>query len=210
MMKLSLFPFIVFYLFAVSGFSQEFNSIKPFEATNSVSLKKDTAASLVFHKDTIYGSNYLPGKEMLRLASLPLDNIRLTSGYGYRIHPIVKSIKFHNGIDLSARHAMIYSVLHGTVIASNYDHAIGNYVTINHGYYETTYGHLSERLVNVGELVKAGSVIGISGQSGLVTGEHLHFIVRYKGQTINPLPFLSEILLIKERNQLIELLTFNK
>ncbi len=209
-MKQPLLTFMFFYLFAVNGFAQEFNSIKPFEATNTVSIKKDTASKPVPHKDTIYKSNYLRGKEMLRLASLPLDNIRLTSGFGYRIHPIVKSIRFHNGIDLSARHAMIYSVLHGIVIASNYDHAIGNYVTISHGYYETTYGHLLERLVNVSELVKAGSVIGISGQSGLVTGEHLHFIVRYKGQTVNPLPFLSEILLIKERNQLLQLLTLNK
>lgn len=190
---------MVFYLFAVSGFSQDFNSIKPFQATNSISLKKDTASNFVSHKDTIYKSNYLPGKEILQLASLPLDNIRLTSEYGYRIHPIVKSIKFHNGIDLSARHAMIYSVLHGIVVASNYDHSIGNYVIINHGFYETTYGHLLERLVSVGELVKAGSVIGISGQSGLVTGEHLHFIVRYKGETINPLPFLSEILQIRKK-----------
>jgi len=201
---------MVFYLFAVTGFAQEFNSIKPVQAANSVSIKKDTASKLVSHIDTIYKSNYLPGKEMLQLASLPLDNIHLTSGYGYRIHPIVKSIKFHNGIDLSARHAMIYSVLHGIVVASNYDHTIGNYITINHGYYETTYGHLFERLVNVGELVKAGSVIGISGQSGLVTGEHLHFIVRYRGQAINPLPFLSEILQIKGRKQLLELLTLNK
>ena len=152
----------------------------------------------------------IPEQHLLNLSQLPLDHISLTSKFGYRVHPVLGGIKFHNGIDLSAHNVNIYSVLHGTVVISSYDDAIGNYIVINHGLYETTYGHLSTRYVKEGDLVKAGSIIGRSGRTGRVTGEHLHFIVKYQGQSINPLPFLKEILTINRKEELTNLLTKNK
>ncbi len=200
------------FLFAVNGYAQEFNSVIRNEQVNTVEVKKkpvikDTVVKETIIRDTAYSSNYLPDKEPLALASLPLNDIKLTSGFGYRIHPILGNIKFHNGIDLSAREANIFSVLHGIVVISSYDNIIGNYVVINHGLYETTYGHLSVRFVKAGDLVKAGTIIGISGRTGRVTGEHLHFIVKYRGQSINPLPFLREIMTVNRKEELTNFLT---
>lgn len=207
--------FIILFLFAINGYAQQFNSIVSVEEINFIAVKKksidkDTVVKFKIIKDTVYTSKYLPERENLELSSLPLANIKLTSGFGYRIHPVLGNLKFHNGIDLSARQANIYSVLHGTVVISSYDSIIGNYVVVNHGLYETTYGHLSVRFVTVGDLVKAGTIIGRSGRTGRVTGEHLHFIVKYKGQSINPLPFLREILMVNQKEQLTNFLTKNK
>lgn len=214
-MKHFKFSFIIFFLFAVNGYAQQFNSIVSVEEINTIAVKKktidkDTGVKFQIIKDTVYSSNYLPEREPLELSCLPLANIKLTSGFGYRIHPLLGNLKFHNGIDLSARQANIYSVLHGTVVISSYDNIIGNYVVVNHGLYETTYGHLAVRFVRVGDLVKAGTIIGRSGRTGRVTGEHLHFIVKYKGQSINPLPFLREILMVNRKEQLTDFLTKNK
>lgn len=200
------------FLFAVNVNAQEFNSVVSVEQVNTVAVKKkpvikDTVVKEKIIRDTVYTSSYLPDKEPLALSCLPLADIKLTSGFGYRIHPILGNIKFHNGIDLSARTANIYSVLHGTVVISSYDSVIGNYVVVNHGLYETIYGHLSIRFVKAGDLVKAGTIIGLSGRTGRVTGEHLHFIVKYKGQSINPLPFLKEILTVNRKEQLTDFLT---
>lgn len=197
------------FLFAVNGFGQMFNSVASVERINSIEVKKAVHSkdTIKVIKDTIYTSIYLPKGEMLQLSYLPLNTIILRSCFGYRLHPISGKIKFHNGIDLSARTANVYSILHGTVIASCYDNIIGNYIVINHGLYETIYGHLSVRFVKRGDLVKAGTIIGISGQTGQVTGEHLHFIVKYRGQSINPLPFLKEILLVNKKEQLTQFLT---
>lgn len=207
--------FTIFFLFAVNGYAQQFNSIVSVEEINTIAVKKksivkDTVVKFQIIKDTVYSSNYLPEREPLELSCLPLANIKLTSGFGYRRHPLLGNLKFHNGIDLSARQANIYSVLHGTVVISSYDNIIGNYVVVNHGLYETTYGHLAVRFVKVGDLVKAGTIIGRSGRTGRVTGEHLHFIVKYKGQSINPLPFLREILMVNQKEQLTDFLTKNK
>lgn len=214
-MKHFKFSFIIFFLFAVNGYAQQFNSIVSVEEINTIAVKKksidkDTVVKFQIIKDTVYSSNYLPEREPLELSCLPLANIKLTSGFGYRIHPLLGNLKFHNGIDLSARQANIYSVLHGTVVISSYDNIIGNYVVVNHGLYETTYGHLAVRFVRVGDLVKAGTIIGRSGRTGRVTGEHLHFIVKYKGQSINPLPFLREIFMVNRKEQLTDFLTKNK
>lgn len=207
--KKSALSAIIPFLFAGSITAQTFNSVKQVENLNGIQIKhlqpKDTLR--LNAQDTLYASGYVPLKEELTLASLPLARIKLTSGYGYRIHPIYGNVRFHNGIDLSARHAVISAVLHGIVLCSAYDPSIGNFVVISHGLFETTYGHLSIRLVKAGELVKAGSSIGISGKSGCVTGEHLHFIVRFKGQSINPLPFLKAILSIHQKEKLTTLLT---
>lgn len=201
------------FLFAVKVFAQRFNSVLSVEPINTIAVKKEVQRDTIkpnIAKDTTHGFEFVPDKEPLQLACLPVSDIHLTSGFGYRIHPILGSLKFHNGIDLSVRHANVYSVLHGIVEYSGYDNIIGNYVIVNHGNYETTYGHLSVRFVKPGDLVKAGTVVGISGRTGRVTGEHLHFIVRYNGQTVNPLPFLKTILSVHETNQLTDFLTQNK
>ena len=126
---------------------------------------------------------------------LPLNNLNLRSGYGLRTHPVTgEKNKFHSGIDLSARSDSIYCVLTGFVSEIGYNPLIGIYCRVQHGDYTTIYGHLSRLLVQAGDCTSPGTVLGISGATGRVTGEHLHFSVKYKGEFINPLYFLYEIM----------------
>lgn len=213
-MKTSKITLVIFFSFAVNGYAQQFNSVVQAGEFKAIGIKKeikkDTIRIIKVVKDTIVLPQTTEERHLLKLSQLPLDHIVLTSRFGYRVHPVLGGIKFHNGIDLSAHNTNVYSVLHGTIVVSSYDDEIGNYIVVNHGLYETTYGHLSVRHVQVGDLVKAGSIIGISGRTGRVTGEHLHFIVKYQGQSINPIPFLKEILTINRKEELTNLLTKNR
>ena len=120
---------------------------------------------------------------------------RLTSNYGYRIHPIRGTREFHNGIDLAGTGlgSNIYAANNGEVVNAGYYSSYGLTVVINHnnGYY-TLYSHLNKINVNVGDVVQKREVVGYMGRTGLATGVHLHFSVFRGapfgggGQTINP------------------------
>lgn len=123
--------------------------------------------------------------------SLPLKILKINSGFGYRVHPLTGKWKIHEGIDLSARHDTVYAVLDGIIETAGYDGRLGLYVKIKHcGDLETVYGHLAAWYVLPGDTVLSGDAIGLSGATGSVTGEHLHFAVKYKNQFINPLAYL--------------------
>lgn len=128
---------------------------------------------------------------------MPLKNkITVTSPYGTRIHPIFGTKKTHNGIDLKASYENVYSVLDGIVTATGWDSkGGGNFIKVKHfDRFETSYLHLSEIYYRAGEQVKAGFIIGKSGNSGNSTGPHLHFSVREFGQNINPSHFLNDLI----------------
>jgi murein DD-endopeptidase MepM/ murein hydrolase activator NlpD len=128
------------------------------------------------------------------VASFPLKSFALTSGYGPRTHPVTgERSKFHYGIDLRAFYEPVYSVLDAEVVNVGFGPVIGNFVRIKSGDFLLTYGHLSLVMVVPGQQVHAGEALAISGESGRVTGPHLHFAVNYSGQSINPLMFLSEL-----------------
>lgn len=140
-------------------------------------------------------------KDFFSKIVMPLkNNITVTSSYGTRTHPIFGTKKKHNGIDLKARFENVYSVLDGIVTATGWDSkGGGNFIKIKHfGRFETSYLHLSEIYYRAGEQVKAGFIIGKSGNSGNSTGPHLHFSVKEFGQSINPSHFLND--LIKANN----------
>lgn len=129
--------------------------------------------------------------------AMPLKNkITVTSPYGTRTHPIFGTKKTHNGIDLKASYENVYAVLDGIVTESGWDSkGGGNYIKVKHfNRLETSYMHLSEMYYRAGEKVKAGFIIGKSGNSGNSTGPHLHFSVREFGQTINPSHFLNDLI----------------
>ena len=127
--------------------------------------------------------------------SLPLPGLYVTSPFGYRIHPIAGRPQMHSGVDLRARRDTVRCILDGRVMCTSLRPGLGLSVRAGHGDVESVYGHLSVRFVSAGDTVVAGQPIGISGSTGLATGEHLHFEVRYRGRPINPLAFLAGLAL---------------
>ncbi len=121
-------------------------------------------------------------------AMLKPVNGRLSSPYGYRIHPILKTKKFHSGIDLAASSGTpIKAANDGKVIKSGWSSGYGNTVIIDHGGGITTlYAHASVLNCKVGEWVSRGQTIAKVGSTGMSTGPHLHFEVRINGKTQNP------------------------
>lgn len=129
--------------------------------------------------------------------AMPLKNrITVNSSYGTRTHPIFGTKKMHNGVDLKASYENVYSIMDGIVTAKGWDaKGGGNYIKVKHfSRFETSYLHLSEIYYRIGERVKAGFIIGRSGNSGNSTGPHLHFSVKEFGQSINPSHFLNDLI----------------
>jgi murein DD-endopeptidase MepM/ murein hydrolase activator NlpD len=114
---------------------------------------------------------------------------RVSSGYGWRIHPIFGIREFHTGIDIAAPYATpIQAVLDGTVLFSGWMRGYGMLVILDHGGgLTTTYSHLSASLVHVGDRVARGATIARIGSTGWSTGPHLFFEVREEGRPVDPL-----------------------
>jgi murein DD-endopeptidase MepM/ murein hydrolase activator NlpD len=133
---------------------------------------------------------------MLRLVpnGSPLKKTKITAKFGYRIHPITKKRKFHRGIDLKAkRRTPIYVTADGVVrfVQSKNKGAFGRVVIVSHNYgFETVYAHLYKTKVKVGDVVKKGDLIALSGNSGRSTGPHLHYEVKYASRVLNPWNFI--------------------
>jgi murein DD-endopeptidase MepM/ murein hydrolase activator NlpD len=138
------------------------------------------------------------------LVCLPLKHLKINSGYGYRIHPLTGKYAMHAGVDLKARHDTVYAILSGFVRSTGYDIGLGMNIRLAHGAVESIYGHLSQILVSNADSVTVGQAIGITGATGHVTGEHLHFGICYRHQYINPIKFLYELLKKQENEQNIQ------
>jgi murein DD-endopeptidase MepM/ murein hydrolase activator NlpD len=132
---------------------------------------KDTLRIALY--DTLAGFNW----------SMPLVRTPITSDFGMR------HSRWHYGTDLKLQIGdPVMACFDGIVRIARYDrNGYGNYVMVRHyNGVETLYGHLSEVNVEVGQLVKAGQIIGLGGNTGRSTGPHLHFEVRYEGNAIDP------------------------
>lgn len=117
----------------------------------------------------------------------------LTSGFGYRTHPIFGDTRFHSGIDIGAAYgAAVIAADRGEVIFTGVLGGYGNAIVIDHGGgLATTYNHLSAFVVGSGQSVARGQMIGNVGCTGYCTGPHLHFEVRVNGSPVDPLPYLQ-------------------
>ncbi len=113
-----------------------------------------------------------------------------------RWHPILKRRRPHKGLDIAApRGTPVKAAAPGVVIFADYWGGYGNVVILDHGLhegrrYQTRYAHLSQILVQVGETVEAGDLIGRVGSTGLATGPNLHFEIRVDGEAVDPLKYL--------------------
>lgn len=118
----------------------------------------------------------------------PIVAPRFSSNYGYRKHPILKTRRHHSGVDMAApQNAHVRAALAGTVVFADVHGGYGKLVTILHeNGYSTLYGHLNEILVNPGDKVTAGSLIGRLGSTGRSTGPHLHFEIHLNGKPLDP------------------------
>lgn len=128
----------------------------------------------------------------------PLSHIKINSPYGYRKDPFTGKRKFHNGIDLHARSAKVFAMIQGRVIAVGQDKVSGKYVILQHGNFTVSYCHLSRVSASKGQIVKVGEVVGITGNTGRSTGEHLHITIRYKGEYVDPRIIFEHICSVKE------------
>lgn len=158
----------------------------------------DTIATLIGKK-----------KEMLQSipAIRPLPNCyNISSGFGYRFHPILKVLRPHTGIDISAaKGTPVYATADGVVSRETPGGGYGNVIVINHGYsYKTLYAHLSKKAVKPGEKVTRGQVIGYVGNTGLSLGAHLHYEVIKDGTRVNPIHFFFQDITPEEYDAILK------
>ena len=121
------------------------------------------------------------------------DSHQINSPFGWRIHPITGTSKFHSGVDINASYgSSVLAADSGTVILAGWNGGYGNCIVISHGNGITTlYGHLSSIIVSSGQSVSQGQTIGYVGSTGNSTGPHLHWEVAVNGTQVNPLDYAT-------------------
>jgi murein DD-endopeptidase MepM/ murein hydrolase activator NlpD len=117
----------------------------------------------------------------------------LTSGFGYRDHPIEGGEKFHYGLDIAADEGTVITAFAaGIVTAVGQSSELGNYVMVSHAdHYATLYAHCSRITASSGQSVQPGDPIAEVGQSGEATGPHLHFELQQNTTFLNPIYYVS-------------------
>jgi hypothetical protein len=123
----------------------------------------------------------------------PVPGAEISSSFGYRIDPFEKDVRMHEGVDFSApRGTPVYATADGTVIYADWNMGYGFVVDIDHGYgFTTRYAHLSKILVQVGESIKRGQIIGRVGATGRAVCSHLHYEVHVADIKVNPVNYID-------------------
>lgn len=152
------------------------------------SLALDTTQDLAENKEAF--STVIP-------AIWPIDRTKLnyvSSLYGMRQHPRYGYWRMHEGVDLSApKGTPVYATGNAVVLRSGWRPGYGELIELNHGFgYKTRYGHLSKRYVQAGDSVTRGQVIGEVGNTGISSGAHLHYEVRFRDNTVNPIHYFNK------------------
>ena len=136
------------------------------------------------------------------------DLKRTAGGFGYRIHPIYKISKFHNGMDFTAPTGTeVYATGNGVVsLVKSERRELGNHIVIDHGFgYETIYAHLDRFNIRKGQKIKRGDIIGFVGSTGLSTAPHLHYEVKINGRNVDPALYFFNDLTPHEYDNMIEI-----
>jgi len=162
---------------------------------NDLLLKAEYQKQLLDHKPSIQ--------------PISLQNFYwISSAFGYRTDPMSKRRTMHRGIDFAGRKGLnVYATGDGVVVRTKASRTgFGREVLIDHGFgYVTRYGHMNSILVQLGQEIKRGNVIGTLGSTGKSTGPHLHYEVRHYGRAMNPKHFYSEDLSPTEYSEIVAL-----
>ena len=190
------------------------NAFVPFNGIKQV-WKNDSFNDMQLYIDNLYSrytsekNNYDEITEAFKrnaqLAS-SVPAIQPCQGYvendfGMRMHPLLKIMRMHNGIDIKADvGTRVYAPGDGTVVFAGWQSGYGRTIEIDHGFgYKTKYAHLKEIDVKEGQKVKRGDLIALTGNSGsLSTGPHLHYEVRQNGIALNPQIFIIDDITYKD------------
>ncbi|WP_434358886.1 M23 family metallopeptidase [Parasalinivibrio latis] len=125
----------------------------------------------------------------------PIESFRRSSGYGVRKHPVTGTKRYHTGLDLTADIGTpVYAPADGVIelVRPSRKKGYGNLIKMSHAFgFMTMYAHLNKFNVKSGQFVKKGDLIGWSGNTGLSTGPHLHYEVRFLGRAMNPKAFMA-------------------
>ncbi len=186
------------------------SSSQPAAQSNNVSSETENSSSSVSSvdetdeiEDTVIGyiSDYESVNKTVTVAAdnntfmCPVSG-RISSEYGYRIHPITREYSMHGGLDIAANSGTDINVAYsGTVTSTGYSNSYGYYIIVSHNdNIQTLYAHCSKIIASKGDEVSKGDVIALVGNTGRTTGSHLHFEVRIAGCRINPRWILGEII----------------
>ena len=140
--------------------------------------------------------DYLRSQKDLYLATprgMPIQQGTITSPFGIRTHPITHRTEFHRGLDIStAAGNPVRATADGIVSFSGWNGSGGNVVVVEHGYgFSTYYAHNKMNMVEVGQKVKRGAVLGYVGSTGNATGSHVHYEVWHDGKGVNPIGYIQ-------------------
>lgn len=158
-------------------------------AVITVSKAGDALGAPIDLRPSVRVQQTVAGLAMSRPDRLPLASSSLTSRFGMRFHPIAGGKRMHSGVDLAApTGSPVVSPADGVVSYANWGGGYGLLVTVEHGGgLQTRFGHLSRLMVNQGERIARGQLLGLVGSTGRSTGPHLHYEMRRNGVAINPL-----------------------
>jgi len=125
----------------------------------------------------------------------PIEYKGITSKYGYRVHPTLKRKEFHRGLDMKApMKTPVYASADGIVEYTGYHKksGFGNLVIVQHNYgFKTYFAHLNSVVIKSGKFVKKGDLIAYTGNSGMSSGPHLHYEIRFIQRAVNPFYFVK-------------------
>jgi len=203
----------------ISDLEEEFvYLINEFNYNNNFDIEVASSRALIKGRESVYSKKDIDQEDFISLIKLDIEDNselikeveekldfleckpdllpvkgRISSNFGWRIHPVTGKHDFHDGIDIAQDYGTpIKAAGAGVVTFSGTSGTYGNVIIISHGYgYKTVYAHNKKNFVKVGEKVNKGEVIAEIGLTGTTTGPHLHFEVHKDGELINPKDILN-------------------
>lgn len=181
---------------AISAFlSGEAREVLSGSAALLAKLEREVKLQQVSYEEITRRMDYNKGLFSHIPAIKPMVGTYSVHGFGMRIHPVLRVYRMHEGVDIIGDVGTnVYAAGDGVVhFAGRTAGGYGIVIEVSHGYgYSSLYAHLGRALVREGQTIKRGELIAKSGRSGLVSGPHLHFEVRYQGRKYNPIDYFFD------------------